>query len=325
MTTWARNIASSTLLAAAMAATTHAAQAANEGWYVGGFAGHVSFASERSLRGSAETSVAGLQLGINCCELLDVELGYGKSMGGDDVDLFAVNAIKYLEADDGSWRPFLLAGLNRYDFQESDFLVDGHQLRSTQWLFGAGAAKAIDEQFFFRAELRLAEGRKSASSGTDLGLQLSINRRFGASSAAKRQPQLVAPAVAPATVAEPMQAPATLRVMVEFATDSAEVRSFYSEQLSEVAALLEAEPETELLLVGHTDSTGSSAYNQQLSERRAAAVKSYIVDRYSITAARISTAGRGESEPLQSNDSAEGRAANRRVIGQIDYVESAAQ
>ena len=323
MKKWARNIASTTVLATAIAATSHSALAGDDGWYIGAFAAQTALASERTIGGSDDATVAGLQLGINCCEQLDVELGYGVSVGGDDIDVFSVNAIHYLEEDDASWRPFILAGLNRYDFNESDMLVDGHQIRSTQWLVGVGAAKAIDDNYFFRADLRLAEGRKAESSGTDLGIQLSINRRFGAGSAPVAK-SVVAPAAipAPATVKQPMQAPVTPRVMVEFASNSAEVRSFYSEQLADVAALLQAEPDTELLLTGHTDSTGSSDYNQQLSEQRAESVKAYILERYEIASARIATEGRGEGEPLVSNDSQEGRATNRRVIGQIDYVET---
>jgi len=320
MKKWARNIASTTVLATAIAATSHSALAGEEGWYVGGFAAHTAFSSERSISGSAESSVAGLQLGINCCEWLDIEVAMGKSMGGDDIDLFNVSAIRYLQQQNDSWRPFVIAGLNRFEFNEVEHLVEGHQVRSSQWLVGAGATKAIDDNFFFRAQLQLTEGRKSESSGTDLGIALSINRRFGASS--NPAAQSVAVALAPVAVeTEPTRAPITLRLMVEFASDSSEVRSFYSDQLAEVAALLQAEPETELILTGHTDSTGSADYNQSLSEQRAAAVKAYILERYGIASARISTEGRGESEPLASNDDEAGRAANRRVIGQVDYVE----
>ncbi len=320
MKNWARTIASTTVLTAAIAAAPHTV-AAGDGWYVGSFFGHTRLAAERSVQGSGEANTAGIQLGINCCANFDVEVGYGVAFGADDLDILSVSAIKYLEADDGSWRPFLSAGLNRYDFNETDHLVEGHQLRSSQWLLGAGAAKRIDDDLFFRAQLRVAEGRKAQSSGTDLGVQISINHRFGASS----KPAAASVVAAPASVAKaPMQAPVTLRVMVEFGSDSAVVRSVYSEQLDEVAALLQAEPETGLLLVGHADATGGEAYNQVLSERRAAAVKSYILAQYDIDASRITTAGRGESEPLESNASKAGRAANRRVIGQIDYVETIA-
>ena len=65
-------------------------------------------------------------------------------------------------------------------------------------------------------------------------------------------------------------------------------------------------------IVGHTDSVGSDAYNQDLSERRAAAVRDYLVSQ-GIDAAKISASGKGESSPIAINDTAEGRQQNRRV------------
>ncbi|SAI68199.1 outer membrane protein A [Bordetella ansorpii] len=67
-----------------------------------------------------------------------------------------------------------------------------------------------------------------------------------------------------------------------------------------------------LIAVGHTDSIGSDAYNQKLSERRAASVKSYLVSK-GIDPNRIYTEGKGEKQPVASNSTREGRAKNRRV------------
>jgi outer membrane protein OmpA-like peptidoglycan-associated protein len=70
--------------------------------------------------------------------------------------------------------------------------------------------------------------------------------------------------------------------------------------------------ETNILIVGHTDATGSENYNLRLSERRAASVRSYIISQ-GISPIRLSTEGRGESEAIASNESEAGRALNRRV------------
>lgn len=72
-----------------------------------------------------------------------------------------------------------------------------------------------------------------------------------------------------------------------------------------------------IIAVGHTDSIGSDAYNQKLSERRAAAVKAYLVSK-GIEANRVYTEGKGEKQPVAENrtngrDNPEGRAKNRRV------------
>jgi OOP family OmpA-OmpF porin len=65
--------------------------------------------------------------------------------------------------------------------------------------------------------------------------------------------------------------------------------------------------------VGHTDNTGSDAYNQALSERRAEAVKAWVVAQ-GVNPALITTSGKGESEPADDNSTAEGRRNNRRVV-----------
>jgi OOP family OmpA-OmpF porin len=67
-----------------------------------------------------------------------------------------------------------------------------------------------------------------------------------------------------------------------------------------------------VIATGHTDSVGTDAYNQALSERRAAAVKDYLVSK-GIPAAKITTIGKGESQPVATNKTAEGRQKNRRV------------
>ena len=76
------------------------------------------------------------------------------------------------------------------------------------------------------------------------------------------------------------------------------------------------------LIVGHTDATGSDAYNQGLSERRARAAADYI-SRQGVAATRLRSLGRGETEPISTNDTAEGRSENRRVEIAIVASESA--
>lgn len=84
------------------------------------------------------------------------------------------------------------------------------------------------------------------------------------------------------------------------------------ENLRTLAQSLQRYPETEVLIVGHTDAVGSEEYNQDLSERRAMAAKNYLVS-LGIPSHRIRTAGRGEMEPIASNATEAGRQENRRV------------
>lgn len=98
---------------------------------------------------------------------------------------------------------------------------------------------------------------------------------------------------------------------VRFATNSAELQATHQTELDQLVELLA--PGTERIrITGHTDATGAAALNLELSERRAAAVKDYLVAR-GIDAARLVTAGRGAAEPVASNDTEEGRALNRRT------------
>lgn len=99
---------------------------------------------------------------------------------------------------------------------------------------------------------------------------------------------------------------------ITFAVDSANIAPQFRPTLDQVAAVLNEYPNTYVDVYGHTDSTGSDAYNQGLSERRAAAVSSYLSSR-GVSSARLGTRGFGESQPIASNDTEAGRAENRRV------------
>ena len=97
-----------------------------------------------------------------------------------------------------------------------------------------------------------------------------------------------------------------------FDYDSDVIKGAARENLSNLAASLKKYPKTDLLIVGHTDATGTDSYNQALSERRANAAKNYLISQ-GVTANRINVSGRGESEPIANNEEADGRSQNRRV------------
>ena len=97
-----------------------------------------------------------------------------------------------------------------------------------------------------------------------------------------------------------------------FAYDSDAIQGNARTNLTNLANSLEKYDDTDILIVGHTDAMGSDSYNQGLSERRASSAASYLMSQ-GVERDRLRTAGRGESEPIDSNDSAEGRQLNRRV------------
>ena len=104
----------------------------------------------------------------------------------------------------------------------------------------------------------------------------------------------------------------TLPQDILFATDSATVSAALQADLRNVAPSMNRYPDTRINIIGHTDNTGAAAYNQQLSQRRAAAVASILINA-GVSSNRINAVGRGEDQPVASNLTAEGRAQNRRV------------
>ncbi|MFT3967971.1 MAG: OmpA family protein [Sphingobium sp.] len=99
---------------------------------------------------------------------------------------------------------------------------------------------------------------------------------------------------------------------VTFATNEAIIQPQFRSTLDNVSQVLAEYPKTYVDVMGHTDSDGSDAYNQGLSERRAGSVADYLSS-HGVNSARIATRGFGKTQPIASNDTPEGKAQNRRV------------
>lgn len=97
-----------------------------------------------------------------------------------------------------------------------------------------------------------------------------------------------------------------------FGYDSDQLTAEARDNLRRFAASLQKYPNTRTLIVGHTDSDGSSAYNMDLSDRRSYSASTFICGE-GVNRARVSTAGRGESEPIATNSTDDGRRQNRRI------------
>ncbi|MBI1806309.1 MAG: OmpA family protein [Ignavibacteria bacterium] len=97
-----------------------------------------------------------------------------------------------------------------------------------------------------------------------------------------------------------------------FETNKAELQTPAKTNIQNLAKILNKYSDTNILIEGHTDSTGSSEYNQHLSERRAESVSNFTKG-LAVQGSRITTVGYGESQPVASNATAEGRKQNRRV------------
>lgn len=99
---------------------------------------------------------------------------------------------------------------------------------------------------------------------------------------------------------------------MKFDFDKSEIRPEFYGELDQVASVLNNNPGLTVEIQGHTDSTGTVEYNQKLSERRAQAVKTYL-DRAVSANVTLSARGYGLTRPIDTNDTEEGRANNRRV------------
>ena len=104
---------------------------------------------------------------------------------------------------------------------------------------------------------------------------------------------------------------------VEFDFDKSTARPEHEREVKKVADFMESYPGTIVVMEGHTDSRDSDAYNQKLSERRAKTIADMLIEKFGINSTRVSSRGYGESQPVASNDTDEGRQRNRRVNAAI--------
>lgn len=99
---------------------------------------------------------------------------------------------------------------------------------------------------------------------------------------------------------------------VNFDTAKSDIKDIYGTRIHEFAKVMNADKKLKASIEGHTDSVGSVPYNQKLSERRAASVVKAL-ENLGVEKGRLNSVGYGKSRPIASNDTAEGKAENRRV------------
>jgi OOP family OmpA-OmpF porin len=102
-------------------------------------------------------------------------------------------------------------------------------------------------------------------------------------------------------------------INIQFDTDKSAIKPQHDAELKTVASFLKEFPAAKGEISGHTDTVGSKAYNEKLSQSRADSVKKYIVDKFGISADRITAKGYGFARPVTSNKTREGKARNRRI------------
>jgi OmpA-OmpF porin, OOP family len=285
----------------------------------------------------------GLSLGFNQFDSFidQVELGFLRST--EDVNYKGTNAdtgitriftnfIKeYSLTSDVSLYTLVGAGVEIFD-NEGNGNKDG-----LFGNYGAGIKYKIADQFALKFDVRhLIEADHGDN---NLLYNVGFAVPFGevakpAPVVEKKAPVVVAPVVAAApkdsdgdgVIDELDQCPDTMKgskvdtvgcmtlvnLNINFDTNKSDIKDSYNSRVAEFAKMMNANPKLKATIGAHTDSVGSDAYNQKLSERRAAAAVNAL-KALKVDASRIKAVGYGETKPVASNDTVEGRAENRRV------------
>lgn len=260
------------------------------------------------------SKLGSLVLGYQFDDLWAADLTFGTSMGSNlDVDAISLNGYRFFGSS--RLRPYLSAGL-------SHFSVDDAQDDSTQQVqAGVGLSADLSRNLELRGGFQ-SHYTISGDSFQDNAWNVVLAWHFRkppvvqVAQAVQVEPQPV-PRPAPVVVVE-KEVVEKIELQVLFDFDKSVIKSAYEPQFQQIAQLMRDDPERITTIVeGHTDWVGTAAYNQDLSERRANAVKQKLVNDYGIAPERIETVGFGESQPVADNTTAAGRQLNRRAIAVI--------
>jgi OOP family OmpA-OmpF porin len=294
-------------------------------------------------------------VGYNFAPNFALELNYGsgsykvKGFAGDAGPTEQLRAtsldLVYKFFPNSIFRPFILTGAGELQDRIGGNLDNNHSWMAEA---GVGALTGIGSQSgSTRLQLRTeAKYRREFIQNNELipnnpsdvvfgvGLQLSFgNPTRPVPVVAAAPPPEPAPIAREAVVApppEPCHAPAGFQVdanchiieqtvvvrAVDFEFNSTQLTVPAQHTLDEVAAALLTQPELIVVVQGHTDSIGTESYNLGLSQRRAEAVKAYLIGR-GLSAAVLTAKGFGKTKPIATNETAEGRAQNRRVAFEV--------
>lgn len=271
-----------------------------------------------------------------------------------------VDALYTLDMFKGSgWAPYLVSGIGRMSYR-----TDGFNKWDTTLNTGVGVKYAFTPRFQFRMDGRYTLGTRHVDSGAALNMAVVFVLGKHYSQESKAQEPVVAeekPVEEPLVVAEETvefvdtdgdgipdhldQCPDTkagakvdengcyvfltesheFNLNVSFAVSSANINEDSKGDVEELAKFLNEYPNTNVTIEGHSDNTGAAAFNKQLSQKRADAVKQSLVEEYGINADRLSSVGYGIEQPIADNTTAEGRAKNRRVVAKVEAEEQVIQ
>ncbi|WP_422909611.1 OmpA family protein [Pseudomonas sp. MAC6] len=286
---------------------------------VEGFAKKEIFDSARDFKNNG--NLFGGSIGYYLTDDVELRLSYdevhnargedGRNIKGSNT---ALDALYHFNNAGDALRPYVSAG-----FSDQSIGQSGRNGRngSTFANVGGGAKYYFTDNFYARAGV---EAQYNIDQGdTEWAPSVGIGMNFGGGS---KPAPVVAPAPEPipepvAAVEEPLEL-VRVELDVKFDFDKAQVKPESYGDIKNLADFMKQYPQTTTVVEGHTDSKGSDAYNQKLSERRASAVRDVLVNQYGVEASRVNAAGYGESRPVADNATDAGRAVNRRVEAEVE-------
>ena len=213
-------------------------------------------------------------------------------------------------------RPFVSAGVGHQSLSNLDPRTGRD--RTTFGNVGAGAKYYFTENVFAKASVDGMYGFDNNQAEWMAGVGFGVN--FGGSTKPVAAPVAEPAPVEPVVYEEVEEVAEAVRVEldVKFDFDKADVKQDSYSDIENLAEFMKQYPQTATTVEGHTDSVGNAAYNQKLSERRAAAVRDTLVNQFGVEADRVNAVGYGKDRPVADNATSEGRAINRRVEASVE-------
>lgn len=230
----------------------------------------------------------------------------------------------------GKLMPYVAAGLGGLTLDESRGATHSSFILN----YGGGVQYFLTDNIALRGDIRhvVALGEENNNFMYTAGVTFYLGRKPALARQAKVEtpppapveeaPKVEAPPPPPVkkeTKTEAPAAPAMIKkevcidIKVEFDFNKANIRPRYHYELKRIADCIKQYPNNKAVIEGHTDGRGDAAYNMKLSQRRADAIRRYLIDKFGVNPNQLSAKGYGKTRPIANNATDEGRQRNRRV------------
>jgi len=308
-----------------------------------GFAKKEQFDSARDFKNNG--NLFGGSVGYFLTDDVELRLGYdevhnarsddGRNIKGSNT---ALDALYHFNAPGDLIRPYVSAGFSDQSIGQNG---NGGRNGSTFANVGGGAKVYFTENFYARAgveaQYNIDQGDTEWAPSVGIGVNFGGGSKPVAAAEPAPAPEVCSdsdndgvcdnvdkcPGTAANVTVDADGCPAVAEVVrveldVKFDFDKSKVKEESYGDIKNLADFMKQYPATSTTVEGHTDSVGTDAYNQKLSERRANAVREVLVNQYGVGGERVNAVGYGESKPVADNATEAGRAVNRRVEAEVE-------